>query len=128
MDGGGVLCTAVPTPMLKVLAQNYPENQREKIEKAHRNHPEAWKHFKTDPACSEEMYWKELLQDSDIKESTEKLGEMLRDSIRCHTKVLGLARRCKESGLAVGILSNHSSVWFSSIVKKFELDKVFTTK
>jgi phosphoglycolate phosphatase-like HAD superfamily hydrolase len=49
----------------------------------------------------------------------------LRESLQCYTEVIEVARKIKESGFTVGIMSNHSVEWFDSISSKFNLGSIF---
>lgn len=133
-DVGGVLCDDIPSPMFEYLASlpaySSDPTLREKIASLHRNTHEAWGHFKLDASYPESSYWTLLLSEGGvshiIKESTDELAKLVREkSMNCFSHTLGVAKKLKESGYTVGILSNHSSPWFREMAAKFHFDEIF---
>jgi len=129
MDGGGVVLSAVPNPMLKELAKRYDDPQvKHMIESAHTRNPHAWSKIKTDKNCTEEEYWKLLLEGIAIRESCEELGLMVRESIKVFDDILQVAKDLKNQGVIVGMLTNHANDWIAYVTKKFKLHQVFDPK
>eukprot|EP01114_Cavostelium_apophysatum_P015480 TRINITY_DN4217_c0_g1_i1.p1 TRINITY_DN4217_c0_g1~~TRINITY_DN4217_c0_g1_i1.p1 ORF type:complete len:222 (-),score=62.43 TRINITY_DN4217_c0_g1_i1:49-714(-) len=124
VDGGGVLLSAVPNPMLRELAKRYPE-YKETIETAHSRNPKPWHNIKLRKDYTEEQFWHDLLEEVQIKESAEELGLMLRDSIQLYQDVYDICAAVRQNGILTGILSNHGTGWVDYVVEKYGLGATF---
>jgi len=121
--------------MFEYLATSRPEYSndpviREKIATLHRTTHLAWGHFKLDASYPESSYWSLILSEGGVagivKESGDELARLVREkSMNCFEDTLNVAKKLKESGYTVGILSNHSSPWFREMAARFHFDDIF---
>lgn len=84
-----------------------------------------WNKFKIDIQFTEDDYWNTVIEREDLKETKEELHAVFVDTIEGYPEVIKIAKCLKLSGYQIGILSNHSVVWFDAISKKIGLDVIF---
>jgi len=121
VDGGGVLCGAVPEPMLKMIASRYPPDVAKTIIGLHKANPAAWNRVKADINFSEAEYYNTLFKGAPIKETPEEIGVVLRESLDVFSDIFDMLKDIKSKGMDVGIVTNHTTWWFDYIIKKWNL-------
>jgi len=124
-DCGGVLAKDVPGIMFEKLALRYPESDQDRIRRCHERNYECWNKFKLDPSYTEDMYWRDVINQEKLNESIDELKQLLRSTFQHYPITFDVVKKLKTKGYELGICSNHSIEWFQSIADKIKIYDLF---
>jgi putative hydrolase of the HAD superfamily len=74
---------------------------------------------------TEEEYWKNCLENLNIKTDWKKLRKKLINSFDTQKKVIKIIQNLKQKGYEIGLLSDQTKEWWPELNKKYNLSKNF---